>query len=65
MTLQQQTLSHLIKMAKLDKKYAWWAANHYAKLHPDELGEMPALLTSAMLSQSSNANATDTKDATR
>lgn len=47
--LQTKVLAHLVKMAKLDKKYAWWAANHYAEICPHDLAEMPALLTREML----------------
>lgn len=47
--LQTKVLAHLVKMAKLDKSYAWWAAKHYAELCPHELGELPQLLTAAML----------------
>ena len=61
--LQTKVLAHLVKMAKLDKSYAWWAAKHYAELCPHELADIPQLLVSAMQSRSSNANATDTKDA--
>ena len=46
--LQARVLAHLVRMAKLNKSYAWWAAKHYAALHPDELGEMPQMLTQAM-----------------
>ena len=47
--LQTKVLAHLVKMAKLDKSYAWWAAKHYAELCPYELAELPQLLTAAML----------------
>ena len=46
--LQARVLAHLVRMAKLNKSYAWWAAKNYAALHPDELGEMPQMLTQAM-----------------
>ena len=47
--LQTKVLAHLVKMAKLDKNYAWWASKHYAEIFPHELAELPALLTAAML----------------
>ena len=62
MTLQQRILAHLIFMAQTQKAYAWHSANKYAEIHPHELSQLPDLLVSAMRSQSSNANATDTKD---
>ena len=52
-------------MAQMDKSYAWWSAKRYAEILPQELSEIPNLLVSAMRSQSSKPNATDTKDATR
>ena len=52
--LQARVLAHLVRMAKLDKSYAWWAAKHYAALHPEELGEMLQMLTQAMRANASS-----------
>jgi hypothetical protein len=44
---QQHILDHLVNMAQVDKRYAWWAAHNYAKLD-ERLADMPALLTERM-----------------
>lgn len=45
---QQKFLDHLVKLAVADKSYAWWAAKNYAAMYPEELSELPALLTTEM-----------------
>ena len=45
---QQKFVDHLVRLAIVDKVYAWSAAKKYAEIFPEELGEVPQLLTSAM-----------------
>lgn len=45
---RSRVLAHLVWMAQRDKAYAWAASKHYAQLCPQELGDMPQLLTAAM-----------------
>jgi hypothetical protein len=40
-------LAHLIRMAQVDKKYAWQAIQDYAKLY-EGWSDLPELLTDAM-----------------
>lgn len=66
MTLLNRWLTHLICTCELGQKsHAWHQAKHLAEIHPHELSCLPDLLVSAMRSQSSNANVTDTKDGER
>lgn len=53
MTLLTRWLSHLIRACELNQKqHAWHQAKHLSELCPQELGELPALLTAAMLEHS-------------
>jgi len=45
---RSRVLAHLVWMAQRDKAYAWAASKHYAQLCPQELVDMPQLLTAAM-----------------
>lgn len=44
--LERKFLAHLVWMASLEKRYAWWAAKNYAQC--PGLERMPQLLTEAM-----------------
>lgn len=48
-TNADRILAHLVRMAKVDKHYAWWAAKNYARLNPHECSDMPERLTAHML----------------
>ncbi len=41
-------LGHCVKLAALDKHYAWWAAKHYATLAPWLLADLPERLKQRM-----------------
>lgn len=45
---QQKFLNHLVKLAHLEKHYAWEAAKRYAEMYPEELAGLPAMLTAEM-----------------
>lgn len=56
--MQLKVLEHLVDVATgrkwnipPQKRTAWDMAHNYALLDPDQLSEMPAMLTTAMLSQ--------------
>jgi hypothetical protein len=46
-------LAHYIRIARLDKAYAWWAVNELAKSNPQDHIDLPRLLTEAMKSAKS------------
>jgi hypothetical protein len=41
-------LAHCVKLAKVDKAYAWWAAKRYASESEGMLADLPQQLTEAM-----------------
>lgn len=45
---QSSVLEHLVRMAKLDRAYAWSAAKWYAQKDTHQLWAMPELLTKEM-----------------
>lgn len=45
---QTKILNHLVMMAQTQKAYAWWSSKFYAELDPEQLADMPKLLTAAM-----------------
>ncbi len=45
---KRQMLDHCIRMAEVDKHYAWWAANHYARESAGALADLPDLLAAEM-----------------
>ena len=64
MSLQTRWLQHLIDLCDVGQKaHAWHQAKHLAEICPDQLSELPLLLTSHQLSLSSEQSATDTKGA--
>ncbi len=53
MTLLTRWLAQLIRECELGQKAnAWHQAKHLSELCPQELGELPAMLTAAMLERS-------------
>lgn len=44
----ERTLEHLVRLAAADKAYSWWAAGHYQRLDPHELGDMRDRLVERM-----------------
>lgn len=45
----ESIIDHLVRIAKVDKHYAWWAAKNYAKINPHECSGIPDQLTKRML----------------
>ncbi len=43
-----EMLQHCIRMAALDKRYAWWAAKRFAAESEGVLADLPQLLADAM-----------------
>ena len=41
-------LAHCVKLAQIDKTYAWWAAKRYARESEGVLADLPQQLTDAM-----------------
>ena len=41
-------LAHCVKLAQIDKAYAWWAAKRYARESEGVLADLPQQLTEAM-----------------
>lgn len=41
-------LTHCVKLAQVDKAYAWWAANRYARESEGMLADLPQLLADEM-----------------
>ena len=48
-TQPSRILEHLVRMALVDKQYAWWAAKNYASLNPSDCKDMPDQLKQRML----------------
>ena len=42
------TLASLVKMAALDREYAWFSAHLHARIDPHNNADMPARLSAAM-----------------
>ena len=57
---QQYFLTHLMKMAVLDKAESWAAAKRYAVIDPYRLADMPDLLKAAMTALKGSSSATVT-----
>jgi len=58
---EQKFLDHCIAMAKVDKKYSWFAAKNFAALDP-QLSDLPSNLATAMNAlKDSNPLETSTK----
>lgn len=41
-------LAHCVKLARVDKAYAWWAAKRYARESEGVLADLPQQLTDEM-----------------
>ncbi|WP_295851003.1 hypothetical protein [uncultured Xylophilus sp.] len=52
-----EMLAHCIRLARLDKHYAWWAANRYASDSEGVLHDLPQLLTEAMRAEAAARSA--------
>lgn len=48
-------LEHCVKLAQVDKAYAWWAANRYARESEGMLADLPQQLTEVMKQQARDA----------
>lgn len=46
-----ETLEHLVRIAMVDKAYAWWAAGNYEKINPHGCGNMRDRLKQRMLQE--------------
>lgn len=45
---KRKTVEHYAWVASMDKAYAWWAVNDWARKYPSWYGDLPALLTTEM-----------------
>lgn len=43
--------AHCVKLAQVDRAYAWWAAKRYARESEGVLADLPQLLTEEMQRQ--------------
>lgn len=46
---RREMLEHCIRLAQIDRHYAWWAAQRYAAGSHGVLADLPHQLTAAML----------------
>ncbi|CAM3835394.1 hypothetical protein [Delftia tsuruhatensis] len=46
---RREMLKHCIRLAQIDRHYAWWAAQRYAADSHGVLADLPRQLTAAML----------------
>lgn len=60
---QREMLAHCVRLAQIDKAYAWWAARRYARESEGVLADLPQLLTDEMQRRKETMDKTD--DATK
>lgn len=47
-SIADEYLEHCVKLAEMDKHYAWWAAKNYATMMPWLLADLPGRLKQRM-----------------